>query len=257
MDEALNERKERTAEVVRRLGNLYPSRRRLGAEEGGYIETLIATILSQNTADVNSHRAYMALRASYPDWQSVAVSDLHQLQEVIRPAGLAHQKSRTIQTALNTLHERYGAYQPPDLSTRTDADLLEELTALPGVGLKTASCVLMFALGRDICAVDTHVHRVVNRLGIVATSTPDRTFHELRRLIPRRKARRFHVDLIRFGRHICKAQRPHCFECPLYDICDWPQKEEHAREAIPGRPAVSGDLLLLDMVRDAERERRS
>jgi|GEM_PF-242231 len=247
----LEQRRLRTAEIARRLRRFIGQRSRFG-RGSSFIETLVATILSQNTSDVNSTRAYTELRSVYPTWYDVANAPHHELARVIRSGGLADQKARTILGVLNQIHELHGDFEPPHLDRTSDDELLRELTSMRGVGVKTAACVLMFSLGRDVCAVDTHIHRIANRLGIVHTSNADKTFHDLRPLVPAGKGREFHVDLIRFGRQICKAQRPHCFECPLYDLCAWEPKEEFARAGIPGPPPVSGDVLLLDVLPERE-----
>ncbi|KXK57800.1 MAG: endonuclease III [Chlorobi bacterium] len=217
------------------------------------VETLVATILSQNTSDRNSERAYRQLRVTWESWDQLAQADQGELAAAIRVGGLAEQKSRTILNALRALRQRHGNLDSITFSdTFADLDddaVLAELTSIPGVGLKTASCVLMFALGRDVCAVDTHVHRVANRLGIVHARTADATFHALRPLLPKNAAVQFHVDLIRFGRWVCKAQRPHCFHCPLYQLCQWPEREAIAAAAQPGPNPVSGDILLSDILR--------
>lgn len=221
------------------------------------VDTLVATILSQNTSDINSERAYVHLRASFASWDAVADADPAELARAIRVGGLADQKSRTIIGALRALRERHGSL---DLERFDDADdqvLLDELTSMKGVGLKTAACVLMFSLGRDLCAIDTHIHRVVNRLGLVETINPDRTFHALRSQIPEGAARTLHVALIRFGRHICKSQRPHCFECPLFDLCRWEPREQFARDELIGSRAASGDSVLADILRHAPQRKRS
>lgn len=241
-----SDRNTRTAAIAKRL-RAFIKTKSIPNVDATFMETLVATILSQNTSDANSARAYRALRMTYPTWEAVAGADRHELAGVIRSGGLADQKARTIINVLAVVHDRYGTFEPEHLEDASDDELLAELTELKGVGLKTAACVLMFSLGRDICAVDTHVHRVVNRIGMVATSNADKTFHELRGIIPKGKARQFHVDLILFGRRVCKAQRPHCFECPIYDLCSWEEKEAHAQAALPGPTPVSGDLLLLDM----------
>lgn len=246
-----NATKQRTAAIARRLkafnGKPYLH------NPASVIETLVATILSQNTSDRNSVRAYQQLRATWHSWDELADAGQAELAAAIRIGGLAQQKSRTILAALQALRQRHGTLDTTTLDSTldqldTDA-ILAELTSIPGVGLKTASCVLMFALGRDLCAVDTHVHRVVNRLGIVQSSTPDKTFHTLRPLLPRNAAVQFHVDLIRFGRWVCKAQRPHCFHCPLYDLCQWDEREQYAAAGQPGSAPVSGDILLSDILR--------
>lgn len=213
-----------------------------------FTESLVATILSQNTTDANSNRAYQALRSRYSTWRSVARAPHENLVETIRVAGLAEAKARTIRTALETIYRETGGYDPDEF-TENDEQLLARLTSIPGVGLKTAACVLMFSLNRDVCAVDTHVHRVVNRLGLVSTSTPDKTFRALAPLLPAGRAREAHVAMILFGRQICKAQRPHCYECPVFALCEWPERHRFALEMRPGAAPASGNLLLLEVIR--------
>lgn len=221
------------------------------------VDTLVATILSQNTSDLNSERAYLQLRATFASWDEVADADPAELAAAIRVGGLAEQKSRTIIDALRALRERHGGLELEHFERTDDDALLAELTSMKGIGLKTAACVLMFSLGRDLCAIDTHIHRVANRLGVVDTTNPDRTFAELAPQIPPGSARTLHVALIRFGRHVCKSQRPHCFECPLFDICRWELREEFARGERRGARAASGDAVLADILRHAPKRRRS
>jgi len=239
-------------DIARRLRRFIGRRAPLG-DPTDVMETLVATILSQNTSDRNSGRAYAELRSTYPSWESVAHADPRELASAIRSGGLADQKARTIVAAVTTLTTRRGGFVPRRLIRISDDDLLTELTAIPGVGLKTAACVLMFSLSRDICAVDTHIHRIANRLGLVRTSTPEQTFRALRPLIPKGRARRLHVDLILFGRSVCKARFPHCHECPVFDLCDWDPRDEHRRNRRPGPRPVSGDLLLTDAIRQRGR----
>jgi len=238
----------RTAIIVRTLVEQFDHVEMEDEDRPRFTESLVATILSQNTTDANSNRAYAALRARYRTWRSVARAPHSALVETIRVAGLAEAKARTIRTALETIHRETGGYDPDEF-TEGDEELLARLTSIPGVGLKTAACVLMFALGRDVCAVDTHVHRIANRLGLVQTSTPDRTFRALAPLLPPGHARRAHVAMILFGRQICKAQRPHCFECPVFTLCEWPERHRFALEMRPGAAPASGNLLLLEVIR--------
>lgn len=221
------------------------------------VDTLVATILSQNTSDVNSERAYLQLRATFATWDAVADADPAELAAAIRVGGLAEQKSRTIIGALQALRERHGGLGLEHFERTGDDELLAELTSMKGIGLKTAACVLMFSLARDLCAIDTHIHRVANRLGLVDTTNPDRTFHDLRPQVPPGAARNLHVALIRFGRHVCKSQRPHCFECPLFDVCEWEAKDQFAENGLRGARAVSGDVVLADILRHAPQRRRS
>lgn len=216
--------------------------------EVDFVDALIAIVLSQNTSDVNSHRAYQMLRATYPTWEEVAEADPGELAEVIRVGGLADQKSRTIIATLAAFKERWGDYLLEGIHETSDEDLIGFLTAINGVGVKSATCAMMFSLDRDLCAVDTHIHRVINRLGIVRASSPDKTFRELRPMIPKGAARELHVGLIHFGRQICKARNPHCFECPLYTLCEWEEKEAYAAARKQGPKPVSGDFLIADAI---------
>lgn len=211
-----------------------------------FIDTLVAIILSQSTSDVNSHRAYQALRSTWPSWEEIAQAQPDELAAVIRVSGLAEQKTKAILNTLHAFQEEWGDLDLTELAEVPDDELIAFLTGIGGVGLKSATCAMMFALDRDLCAVDTHLHRILNRLGLIRSSSPDKTFRDLRPMIPRGRAKDLHVGLIHFGRDICKARLPHCFECPLYDICQWEEKEEHAAARKIGPKAVSGDFLITD-----------
>ena len=184
------------------------------------LDELILTVLSQHTSDLNSERAFALLRASYPTWDDVVDADSDEVADVIRSGGLANTKARRIQTILREVHEREGAYSLDRLSEMSDAEAREWLVSFPGVGPKTAAVVLSFAFGRDTMPVDTHVHRVTRRLGIVpqksSAEQADRLLHEL---IPEGLRTPLHVGFIRLGREICKAPIPRCRQCPLKDLC--------------------------------------
>ena len=216
------------------------------------LELLIATILSQNTNDKNSHRAYSLLRQRYPTWEHVAAAPLRSLIATIKPGGMARQKSLRIKEVLQTFKSRYGGYDLSDLATKTNEQVISELTGLNGVGVKTASCVLLFSLGRDIFPVDTHVHRVCGRLGLApGCKTPDQTFKVMQGLVPPRKGYSFHTNLIRFGRKICRANHPACNRCPLYDECLYENKTRLARQS-RSRSNTDHDFMLLDHVKDLD-----
>ena len=118
---------------------------------------------------------------------------------------------------------------------------MDELTSYKGVGVKTASCVLLFSLNRNICPVDTHVHRTLNRIGLVKTSIPEKTFNELLNKIPEGIAHSFHTNLIRLGREICKPTNPNCVQCPLLKICRYDQKNLELN-----KPQKKREFMLLD-----------
>jgi endonuclease III len=201
--------------LVARFGPLDPPRRLDPLEE------LILTVLSQSTSDVNRDRAYTALRGRFPTWEAVAEADPDAVAAAIRPGGLSNVKAPRIQAILAEIREREGGSL--DLSWMHGAAserVRDYLMSLPGVGPKTAACVLAFALGRPALPVDTHVHRVARRLGLVAPNVDAAAAHAvLERLVPPRLRVRMHVGLIRLGRQVCRSGRPACEICPLQDLC--------------------------------------
>jgi endonuclease-3 len=200
--------------LIKRFGPLEPPRATDPLEE------LILTVLSQHTSDANAERAFGALRARYPTWDQVTRARTAALADVIRSGGLANTKAPRIQTILREIREREGAFDLSWLRGASDVDATEYLRSLPGVGPKTAAVVLAFALGRAAIPVDTHVHRVSKRLGLVpAKSTAEAAQRLLQELVPEPLRVELHVGLITLGREICKAGRPHCEKCPLNDIC--------------------------------------
>ena len=130
---------------------------------------------------------------------------------------------------LQSLKKKEKTVSLDHIKTKNDAEILEELTSYNGVGVKTASCVLLFSLERNICPVDTHVHRTLNRIGIVETNTPEKTFYKILNKIPENVAHSFHTNLIRLGREICKPANPNCSICPLLKLCKYDHKKLTAR----------------------------
>lgn len=188
------------------------------------LDALIATILSQNTTDKNSYRAYQNLKNSFTTWEDVAAANQKTIEQKIRIGGLAKQKAKAIKTLLNELKKKNGKINLEYLNKLSNAEIIKELTNFNGVGVKTASCVLLFSLNRNICPVDTHVHRVLNRIGVVSTKSPDKTFEFINNFIPEETAYSLHTNLIKLGRDICKAGKPICSACPLLSICKFPSK---------------------------------
>jgi len=205
-------------EIHRRLGRAFgpldPGRRLEPVEE------LVLTILSQNTSDVNSGRAYEALRKRYRTWESLAGARERDVADAIHPGGLANVKAPRILDVLREIREREGRIDLSWLAGASDEEVETYLTSLPGVGPKTAACVLAFSLGRPALPVDTHVHRVATRLGLLPPGTNAAHAHRiLRDLVPARFRVAMHVGMIRLGREICRAGRPSCEVCPLNDLC--------------------------------------
>ena len=184
------------------------------------LSELVFTILSQNTSDRNSEAAFRSLRARYPTWHAVAEASDQELASTIRTAGLANQKAPRIRQVVRWTLARFGdrALEPlRDMSAEQAWRLLREL---PGVGPKTAACVLLFACGKPVLPVDTHVARVARRLGLLPpTCTAEKAHALLGRLVPEELVLDFHVHLIALGRTICRARRPACTECPLRSLC--------------------------------------
>jgi endonuclease-3 len=185
-------------------------------------DCLIATILSQHTADRNSAGAFRALKQRYGSWAEIASAPPGELAETIREAGLARLKARYIQGALLALQERYGTMDASFLRAMPLEDARSVLRSLPGVGPKTAACVLLFSCEHAALPVDTHVHRVSRRLGLIGPRTSAEEAHEeLSALVDLDDVYDFHVNLIAHGRAVCRALDPRCGECSLQTDCDF------------------------------------
>jgi endonuclease-3 len=184
------------------------------------LEELVLTVLSQHTSDINAARAYAGLRRRFSTWKAVVEARPSQVADAIRSGGLANTKAPRIQSILREVRDREGAFDLSVLRTVDDTEARAYLTSLPGIGPKTAAVVLSFALGRDTIPVDTHVHRVARRLGLVPqTASAERADRLLHDLVPDGLRTPLHVALIQLGREICKAPTPRCRRCPLKDLC--------------------------------------
>ena len=207
------------------------------------LDTLIATILSQNTNDNNSYKAFNNLKSAYANWDEAADAKRSTIEKLIRVAGLAPAKSKAIKNLLVDLKEKYGRLSLDFVNELNNEETLAKLTSYEGVGVKTASCVLLFAMNKNICPVDTHVHRTTNRIGIVNEKTPDKTFWALNKNFPPGVAHSFHTNLILLGREICKPTNPGCGVCPLKKVCKFEPKNFEKKNAKPNKR-----ILLLDNI---------
>ena len=192
---------------------------------------LISTILSQNTSDTNTARAFRSLRETFPTWDAIRRAETVDVIAAIRSGGLANRKAPRIQGVLDEIHERIGSEDLGLLGELPLDEAKQWLTSLHGVGSKTAACVLLFALGLPAMPVDTHVHRVALRLGLVpARTSPEATATYLERMLgdDAQAVYAFHMETINHGRSLCRALRPACGGCPLRRHCDYFQDHEHA-----------------------------
>ncbi len=181
---------------------------------------LVQTLLSHNTTDPNAFAAYDRMMERYGDWASVHHAPHAELSETIRIAGLNNQKAERIQDLLAFVKETYGDYTADALESMDFDEAFATFGHLKGVKHKTLAVVLTFDLGKDVFAVDTHVHRVCQRIGFVTEkATAVRTFERMNELVPDGRGYQFHVHLIRHGRQICKARGPLCNECFVRDLC--------------------------------------
>lgn len=181
---------------------------------------LVLTLLSQHTSDLNSGEAMHRLIERFPTWEEILEAPVSEVEDAIRPGGLAPTKSKRLVALLAEVHERRPDW---DLDFLADLELDEAkqwLTSLKGVGPKTAACVLLFSLGRPALPVDTHVERVSKRLGLVPPKMPaDKAHDALEAMVAPEQVYAFHVDLIQHGRRTCHARNPKCGMCVLEPKC--------------------------------------
>ena len=200
---------DRIIKIVEELNNVFEIRVFLDHDP---YRVLVRTILSQRTRDENTDQATNNLSSKYNDIYEVVEAPTDDVQELIKPAGFYRVKAGRIQEVSQILIDEYGGEVP---------DTLEELVKLPGVGRKTANCVLVFAFELPAIPVDTHVHRISNRMGLVNTKTPDETEIELSKIAPKDLWIKLNDLMVQFGQNICKPTSPQCEMCPVNYLCDY------------------------------------
>jgi endonuclease III len=189
------------------------------AAHGHPIAELVLTVLSQSTNDRNRDVAYLRLRERFATWQEVRDAPVDEVEEAIRPGGISKVKSARIKSILQAIAPD-GEISLDGLADMTVPEAQQYLTALPGVGRKTAACVLLFALGMRDIPVDTHVSRVGTRLGLFRPkATFDEMHDEMLAITPKGQELEFHINLLRHGRRTCHARRPACGDCALQRMC--------------------------------------
>src|SRR5215813_1644780 len=216
----LDRRRKKYGEIATRLSARYgfPTWR----QELPPVAELVNCILSQSTSDINRDKGYDALIKRYPTWEGVRDAPADEVIATIRPAGLAHQKGPRIQNTLRYITEQCGSITLDFLADMKIEDAKAWLTKISGIGPKTAAIVLLFAFNKPAFPVDTHVHRVSQRLGLIGPkTTADQAHPALEAIVPQDTFYQAHLNIIQHGREICQARKPNCEICPLTDLCDY------------------------------------
>ena len=215
---AQNDPRQVMSRILPVLKRCYGPRRRPGRQDP--VAVLVETILSQNTSAVNSPAGFESLRRELPTWDAVADAPAGRIERCIRVSGLARTKAPRIRAILREIRRRRGRIELDYLDGLTDDEVFAELTAFKGVGPKTALCTMIFAMGRAVFPVDTHIFRIARRLGVLPESVPFARAHErLAPLIAPKDRYAAHVLLIAHGRAVCKAGRPRCDQCRILAMC--------------------------------------
>ncbi len=184
------------------------------------LSELIAVILSQNTSDANSGRAFDSLISTFGNWEKIAGANTAEIERAIRSGGLSHIKAARIKDILQKILAERGSLDLSFLDTMSIEEARLWLSKLPGVGPKTVGCVLLFSLGKPVFPVDTHVFRVSKRLGLIANGVSASKAHEIMgKIVPPEDVYQLHMNMVEHGRRVCRAQRPKCPECVLKKIC--------------------------------------
>jgi len=184
------------------------------------LDELIYTILSQNTTAANCDEAFRTVSERFSTWDDARLAPWQEIADAIRVGGLADRKAPRIKRILEEIHERQGNLDLEWIADAPDDEALDYFMAFDGVGRKTAACVLMFGLGRPVLPVDTHVHRVATRLGLIGRTTADKAHDLLQSLVPPERVYSCHVNLVTHGRRVCHARNPECGVCVLRDECN-------------------------------------
>ncbi|HEX8773238.1 MAG TPA: hypothetical protein VF735_06495 [Pyrinomonadaceae bacterium] len=186
------------------------------------LDMLIQIILSQATSDVNSHRTFAALKKRFPSWEQALRARERTIADCIRSGGLANQKAAVIKSILRQIKEEHGTLDLSFLQELSAEDATHYLSQFRGIGPKTVACTLLFACRKEVFPLDTHIFRILRRVGLIPQKSTDRRAHEImNRLVPRGKFYSFHVNLIRHGRALCRPRDPLCERCPIVEYCDY------------------------------------
>jgi endonuclease-3 len=211
---------QRAVRILKLLGRIYKGSGM--TDLGNPEDTLLATLLSAQTTDVQVLRVYPVLRKRFPTLKTLAEADWQSIAQEINSVGLYRTKAKAIKKLAQVLLDEFGGRVP---------STMEELTRLPGVGRKTASVVLSFVFHQPAIAVDTHVLRIAKRLGWSKARDPKKMELDLRALVPEKQWSEINRILVPFGREICQARQPQCWRCPIADLCPYPNKSPKPAKA--------------------------
>jgi endonuclease-3 len=203
---------------VRKILGIIASGEKIGPQAWNLrnpFEVLVGTVLSQRTRDGNTSKAAAGLFSRYRTPEEIASAPLKDIERLIRVSGFYRVKAKRLKEMSRMILERYDGRVPASM---------EELVTLPGVGRKTAGCVLVYGFGIPAIPTDTHVHRISNRLGFVKTNTPEQTEQRLMKVLPRDMWIPVNSAMVRFGQRTCKPVRPRCRECHVARLCEFGEK---------------------------------
>ncbi|MFN2454141.1 MAG: endonuclease III [Pyrinomonadaceae bacterium] len=189
------------------------------------LDMLVKIILSQATSDVNSQRTFAALKKRFPTWDKASRARTETIAETIRAGGLANQKASVIKDVLRQIKDTRGTLDLNFLHNLSNGEAVEYLSQFRGIGPKTIACTLLFACRKDVFPLDTHIFRVLRRVGLIPQKCTDTRAHEImNKLVPPGKFYSFHVNLVRHGRALCRPRDPVCEKCPIVEYCDYGQR---------------------------------
>ena len=189
------------------------------------LDMLINIVLSQATSDTNSDRAFAELKKRFPTWDKALAARESTIAAAIRAGGLANQKAATIKSLLQQLKAEHGILDLSFLHKLSISEAANYLAQFRGIGPKTVACTLLFACRKEIFPLDTHIFRILRRVGLIPQKCTDRHAHDImNEIVPHGKFYSFHVNLIRHGRTLCRPQKPLCERCPIVEYCDYGQE---------------------------------
>jgi endonuclease III len=209
--------------IIQNLERTYgvPENRRTSSP----LDMLVKIILSQATSDTNSDRTFAALKKRFPTWDAALRARTSTLAETIRAGGLANQKAAVIKDLLGQIKEKHGALDLDFLHEFSNEEAVRYLSQFRGIGPKTVACTLLFACRKEVFPLDTHIFRILRRVGLIPQKCTDARAHEImNRIVPAGKFYSFHVNLVRHGRAICRPRDPLCERCPIVEYCDYGQE---------------------------------